>query len=470
MQDFSEEKNNAANRKIPSTPNIKLRRERELKGWSQAYVAEKIEAQPRLVTRWETGQVFPSPYYRQKLCHLFDKNAEDLGLIKHSSSTTIEDAQSISAVPALVQNEVHAAPEATFADTTRESLSPQSFFSRRRVMLGLLGGGIAVAAGGFWLIEALTHSGAPSSSSLSKMTTLYTYKPYPPVYINYVEWSPGGKFIACAIGDRTVRVLDATNGDMNLVYQGHHGYVNGVSWEPHEIYVASAGGDKTVHVWKPLTGERLLTYHGHTGGVYCVSWSHDGKWLASSGEDTTIQIWEALTGKPVTTYRDHTQPVWNIAWSPDSRTIATGGDDGILRVWNPMTGKKSTTFVYQGPYGSKINEISWSPDGQYIATALKDATVRIWHARSGALIGTYTDHSAPVMTARWSVNGKYIASGGLDNAVYVWNPSTRKQILSYHQHTNEILEVSWAPDSKRLAIASKDYTMDVCQIDLYGTA
>src|SRR5689334_7919672 len=67
--------------KVKATPNILLRRERELRGWSQKYVAEEINTNAFTVNRWENGSSFPSPHFRQKLCELFGKNAQELGLL-----------------------------------------------------------------------------------------------------------------------------------------------------------------------------------------------------------------------------------------------------------------------------------------------------------------------------------------------------------------------------------------------------
>lgn len=59
-----------------------LRRERMLRGWSQQHVAEAIEApDASYVSRWERGVVSPSPYYQERLCRLFGRNAEELGLL-----------------------------------------------------------------------------------------------------------------------------------------------------------------------------------------------------------------------------------------------------------------------------------------------------------------------------------------------------------------------------------------------------
>lgn len=63
------------------TPNSLLRQERIRRGWSQSYVAEKVDSQPLAVSRWESGTTFPSPHYRTKLCELFNKSAAELSLI-----------------------------------------------------------------------------------------------------------------------------------------------------------------------------------------------------------------------------------------------------------------------------------------------------------------------------------------------------------------------------------------------------
>jgi len=64
-----------------AVPNQRLKMERELRGWSQKYVAEQIGADHYYLSRWEHGTASPSPYYRQKLCALFGKNARELGLL-----------------------------------------------------------------------------------------------------------------------------------------------------------------------------------------------------------------------------------------------------------------------------------------------------------------------------------------------------------------------------------------------------
>jgi len=68
------------------TPNRRLKQARELRGWSQAKVAEQIGTDATTVSRWERGLFSPTPYFRERLCALFSKNAEELGLLEPASS------------------------------------------------------------------------------------------------------------------------------------------------------------------------------------------------------------------------------------------------------------------------------------------------------------------------------------------------------------------------------------------------
>jgi transcriptional regulator with XRE-family HTH domain len=60
---------------------LQLKHERELRGWSQQDLAEKLGCDTKTVNRWESGKSLAQPYYRQKLVELFGKNTEELGLV-----------------------------------------------------------------------------------------------------------------------------------------------------------------------------------------------------------------------------------------------------------------------------------------------------------------------------------------------------------------------------------------------------
>lgn len=74
-------------------PNILLRQQRQLRGWSLQHVADQLcklgETEDRIpgvtadmVGKWERGEKKPSPFYREKLCTLYSTTADELGFIE----------------------------------------------------------------------------------------------------------------------------------------------------------------------------------------------------------------------------------------------------------------------------------------------------------------------------------------------------------------------------------------------------
>jgi transcriptional regulator with XRE-family HTH domain len=55
--------------------------QRELRGWSQAKMAEELATTPNRISAWERGVSLPSAYFREKICALFEMNAQELGLL-----------------------------------------------------------------------------------------------------------------------------------------------------------------------------------------------------------------------------------------------------------------------------------------------------------------------------------------------------------------------------------------------------
>ncbi len=83
-------------------PNLQLKYERERRGWSQARIADEIGTTEKNVGRWERGVSYPYPFFREKLCTLFGKSAQELGFVKDTESK--DDGQRVvqNPLPSLV--------------------------------------------------------------------------------------------------------------------------------------------------------------------------------------------------------------------------------------------------------------------------------------------------------------------------------------------------------------------------------
>ena len=99
------------NERNRTVPNKLLKRERLQHNWSQADLAEKVGASVLSIGRWERGESFPDPIYRQRLCQLFGKSPIELGF--YTDDTVPEPVPPVGPMPVEV-----------FFDATIPPISP----------------------------------------------------------------------------------------------------------------------------------------------------------------------------------------------------------------------------------------------------------------------------------------------------------------------------------------------------------
>jgi transcriptional regulator with XRE-family HTH domain len=124
------------------TPNVRLRHERQLRGWSQAHLAEQIDVPDYYISRWERGEVLPSPYYQQKLCVVFGRTAEELGML-HTTPLTqpVDHSPMVEQLP-FPQPQVHPTLPAQTLKQPRSTRKGKSPVLQALVILVLFSAGL----------------------------------------------------------------------------------------------------------------------------------------------------------------------------------------------------------------------------------------------------------------------------------------------------------------------------------------
>ena len=132
-----------------------------------------------------------------------------------------------------------------------------------------------------------------------------------------------------------MRVWDATTGREVLTLRGHVSHVQSVAFHPGGRLLASASTDETVRLWNLALGREVAKLQGHTGPVRGLSFSPDGHRLASASEDGTVRLWDVNTGQEVLSLADlgNGKVRW-VAFSPDGWHLATASSDGTVKIWN----------------------------------------------------------------------------------------------------------------------------------------
>lgn len=74
--------------------------------------------------------------------------------------------------------------------------------------------------------------------------------------------------------------------------KAHARKVTSLTFSPNGRWLASASHDKTIRVWDATNGQLQQTLEGHTDGVTSVAFSPDGQQLASASNDNTVRLWD----------------------------------------------------------------------------------------------------------------------------------------------------------------------------------
>jgi RNA polymerase sigma factor (sigma-70 family) len=271
-----------------------------------------------------------------------------------------------------------------------------------------------------------------------------------------VCFSPDGKTLASASGDKTIKLWDPATGQERVTFKGHTSSVHFVCFSPDGKTLASASA-VTVKLWDAATGQERATLQGHTGTILSMAYSPDGQTLATASGDRTVKLWDVASGKERATLQGHAGYVYGVAFSPDGKTVASGSTvDRLVKLWDAASGKERATL--QGHTGNVLS-LGFSPDGRTLASGSQDRTIKLWDTATGKPRASLRGHDGLVYSVCFSPDGKTLASGCLDKTIKLWDAATGQQRATLQGHTNTVESVAFSPDGKTLASASADKTI-----------
>ncbi|MET8150792.1 CHAT domain-containing protein [Actinoplanes sp. NPDC049668] len=269
-----------------------------------------------------------------------------------------------------------------------------------------------------------------------------------------VPFSPDGRLLASAYGDKTLQLWDPATGQrVGHPLTGHTARVWPAAFSPDGRLLASGSDDKTIRLWDPATGQPAgEPFSGHTDWVRSVAFSPDGRLLASASDDKTIRLWDPATGRPVgQPLKGHSGRVWPAAFSPDGRLLASAGADRTVRLWDPANGQPIGQ-PFSG-HTDWVRSIAFSPDGRLLASASDDMTIRLWDPANGQPVGEpLTGHTGWVWAVAFSPDGRLLVSAGDDKTIRLWDPTTgRSAGQPLIDHLHQVRSLAFSPDGRLLA-------------------
>ncbi|MDX2214653.1 MAG: WD40 repeat domain-containing serine/threonine-protein kinase [Oculatellaceae cyanobacterium bins.114] len=242
---------------------------------------------------------------------------------------------------------------------------------------------------------------------------------------------PAGTHLISGSVDATIRIWDATTGQLVQTLEGHTSYINALIVSPNGKNLISGSADATIRIWDLQTGKTIRTLQD-SSFVNTLDISPDGKILVSGDADNTIKIWDVATGEELKTLRSHTSPVNSVVFTPDGKNLISGSADSTVKLWDVHTGEVIRTFTGHTSY---VNAVEVSPDGSTVVSASADDTVKVWNLQTGEVIHTLQGHKSFVNAVVISPDGTTLISSSADGTIKVWDLATgelRRTLTGYN--------------------------------------
>ncbi|KAJ1728206.1 hypothetical protein LPJ61_004162 [Coemansia biformis] len=190
-----------------------------------------------------------------------------------------------------------------------------------------------------------------------------------------VDWLDNVTFASCG-NDRAIKVWrDGDTAAPVKTFTGHKSDINAIRWHAGGKYLASASDDGTVKVWSMASDQPVQDFIGHSQQVYLVKWvpRPDKAVLASASFDGTVRVWDVHSSSCLRVLSAHSKAVDCLAFSADGRHLATGSFDRKVCIWRVKDGSLVRTYLAD----DSVHDVQWAAKGR-VAVAVASSTVALF--------------------------------------------------------------------------------------------
>ncbi|XP_045478139.1 actin-interacting protein 1 [Harmonia axyridis] len=197
-------------------------------------------------------------------------------------------------------------------------------------------------------------------------------------FVQAVRYSPSGNLFASAGFDGKVFIYDGTSSELvgEVGSPAHSGGVYGVTWSPDGKQLLTASGDKTARLWDVETRQMVSEFvMGSSVDDQQVSCLWQGQYLLSvslSGFISYLDVNDPT--KPIKVIKGHNKPITVMTLSEDRSSIFTGSHDGFVTTWSASTGENDR--VEGKGHGNQINGMK-AHDGTLYTIGIDDSLKQI---------------------------------------------------------------------------------------------
>ncbi|XP_072825342.1 proteasomal ATPase-associated factor 1 isoform X3 [Vicugna pacos] len=137
------------------------------------------------------------------------------------------------------------------------------------------------------------HISCPKETASSKFLAPYTtFSRIHTKSITCLDISSGGGLGVSSSTDGSMKIWQASNGELRRVLEGHVFDVNCCRFFPSGLVVLSGGMDAQLKIWSAEDASCVVTFKGHKGGILDTDIVDRGRNVVSGSRDGTARLWD----------------------------------------------------------------------------------------------------------------------------------------------------------------------------------
>lgn len=251
--------------------------------------------------------------------------------------------------------------------------------------------------------------------------------------------------VAASLGDNTVRVWNAHDGQLVHTFSKHTQPVLHLAFSPNGQTLVTSSRDGTMRAWDADTGTELYALSVAPDSRFLFS--RDGRFIANGGGkfNRRVQIFDATNGK-LARQIEIAPDMIGLAFSPDSQWLAFSEANNSAVLLNLTTGQ--TTRL---AHTSFVSNVAFSPDSSLLATTGGEKNVRFWDVRTSKSVRAFTGYADATTVVAFSANGESLAAMDTTGDFRLWDLRTG-QSFNHQSFLPRSGKLSFSPRGHRVAL------------------
>lgn len=200
----------------------------------------------------------------------------------------------------------------------------------------------------------------------------------------------------------------------------------GLAFSPDGKWLVAACGDRTIRVFEMPAGRQSRVLRNHSDWVQSVAFSPDGKSFVTASRDRSARVFDVAKWELESAYRGFDVPLLAAVFTADGTRIFGTARGGIAHAWQPEKPEKHSDLT---DLGSDVRQLVAGSFG--VAAGCADGSVHLYRADQTSPYSTLRSHDSAVQSLAAAKDENRIASGDAAGEVILWSLASGASIARF---------------------------------------